>query len=341
MIDISVIIPVYGVEKYLQQCIDSLLNQTFKNIEYIFVNDASPDNSLKILLENQNKYPGFIKVVDLKENRKQGGARNAGLRQADGRYIGFVDSDDFAPNMYMDLFEKAEASGADVTYIQYAAVPNGIVYSNDVNWGQYSPIIEWNNKLTSLEGHTLKDKDICDLVAYQIGGVYCGLYRKDVLLSSNIVFPENLRYEDNYWSSLIKPSFRTVAFVHKIGYLYRQNPDSTLHQKNQSYHFRDRVTIEHMIIDDALSRGYFRKYYSAYEWGYIYRYVINTFHLCINNLTVSDDNLQELIDDLKKRFPKWWENHYFREQSMVQRIKYYSIIFFPKFTAIILSLRHK
>ena len=116
---ISVIIPVYGVEKYLQDCIDSLLNQTFANCEFIFVNDASPDNCLNILLENQEKHPDRIVIIDSKKNLRQGGARNLGIAAAHGDYIGFVDPDDFvAPDMFKTLYEQAINTGADATYVK-------------------------------------------------------------------------------------------------------------------------------------------------------------------------------------------------------------------------------
>ena len=107
-VKLSVIIPVYGVEKYLQACIDSVVNQTMKDIEFIFVNDASLDGSLEILRENERKYPDLICVIDSKENLMQGGARNLGIRAARGEYVGFIDSDDFIhPEMYEKLYNKA------------------------------------------------------------------------------------------------------------------------------------------------------------------------------------------------------------------------------------------
>ena len=91
---VSVIVPVYNVEKYLRQCLDSLISQTLQNIEIICVNDASPDNSLAILKEYEAKDKRIV-VVDLYENMRQGGARNRGIEYARANYIAFVDSDDW------------------------------------------------------------------------------------------------------------------------------------------------------------------------------------------------------------------------------------------------------
>lgn len=100
-IEVSIIVPVYNVEKYLNRCVESLLNQTYKNIEIILVNDASPDNSIAIMKEYEKKYPDIIKCIYLTKNVRQGGARNRGLKIAKGKFICFVDSDDWVDSDYI------------------------------------------------------------------------------------------------------------------------------------------------------------------------------------------------------------------------------------------------
>ena len=99
---VSVIVPVYNVEKYLNKCIDSLINQSLKDIEIIIVNDSSPDNCQAIIDTYQKNYPNLIKSF-IKENGGQGSARNYGLDYASGEYISFVDSDDW---LDLDMLEK-------------------------------------------------------------------------------------------------------------------------------------------------------------------------------------------------------------------------------------------
>ena len=105
MLDLSVIVPVYNMAKegILDYCINSLVRQTLENMEIIAVDDASTDDSLKILRKFEEKYPGRVKVVASPENRRQGGARNLGLREAQGRYIGFMDADDWVVE---DLYDR-------------------------------------------------------------------------------------------------------------------------------------------------------------------------------------------------------------------------------------------
>ena len=104
---VSVIIPVYNSSSYLDKCIDSLVNQTLHNIEIICVNDASTDNSLDILRAWSEK-DDRVKIIDCKINGKQGTARNFGIKSAKGRYIGFVDSDDYvSTDFYKTLIDNS------------------------------------------------------------------------------------------------------------------------------------------------------------------------------------------------------------------------------------------
>ena len=113
MIKISVIIPVYNVEKYLRECLDSLINQSFKDFEVICIDDGSTDKSYKILEEYSQK-DSRIKVLK-QEHNGAGAARNLGIEIAKGKYIQFLDSDDyFEPNMLEELYNTAEKFGADM-----------------------------------------------------------------------------------------------------------------------------------------------------------------------------------------------------------------------------------
>lgn len=114
--DISVIVPVYNGEQYLADTLGNLLNQTKKSLEIIFVNDASSDNSLKILQDAKAAFPNVV-IIDMPQNSGPGAARNAGLDVAKGKYIGFMDSDDLIdPTMYEKLWQAAYTveNGADI-----------------------------------------------------------------------------------------------------------------------------------------------------------------------------------------------------------------------------------
>ena len=114
MSKVSIILPIYKVEKYLTKCLDSLINQTLSDIEIICIDDCSPDNSIRILREYALK-DERIKIINLKENIGAAGARNKGLEVAKGEYLGFVDPDDYIDlNFYEELYKKALEDGADI-----------------------------------------------------------------------------------------------------------------------------------------------------------------------------------------------------------------------------------
>ena len=111
---VSVIIPVNNTEKYITKCLDSVINQTLKDIEIICVNDSSTDNSLSILKEYAKK-DNRLKLIDLPQNQGAGDAKNAGLKLVQGEYLGFVDSDDYIDlNYYEELYNKAKENDADI-----------------------------------------------------------------------------------------------------------------------------------------------------------------------------------------------------------------------------------
>lgn len=131
MPEVSVIIPVYNVEKYLKDCLNSVIGQTLVDIEIICVNDGSSDNSGAILAEYAEK-DSRIKIIN-QNNLGAGAARNAGLRAASGKYLSFIDSDDFLDlRMYEVLFKKIESLGCDIAICDYHIVDeaNSIIYDN-------------------------------------------------------------------------------------------------------------------------------------------------------------------------------------------------------------------
>ena len=122
MAKVSVIVPVYGVEEWLERCLDSLVNQTLEDIEIIVVNDGSPDNSQAIIDAYVKKYPNKVKGY-IKENGGLSDARNFGIPYATGEYIAFVDSDDYVDlTMYEKMYNEAEAKGSEVVVCGYFKV---------------------------------------------------------------------------------------------------------------------------------------------------------------------------------------------------------------------------
>ena len=126
---VSIIVPVYNVEEYLPRCLDSLVNQTLKDIEIIIVNDGSTDNSQAVIDRYDRVYPHLIKPF-LKENSGAADTRNFGISRATGDYIGFVDSDDYVVRYVSKLYEKAVETDSDAVVCRYYRINErlGTVY---------------------------------------------------------------------------------------------------------------------------------------------------------------------------------------------------------------------
>ena len=150
MVKVSVIVPVYNVEKYIRKCLDSLVNQTLEDIEIIVVNDGSKDSSIDILKEYAEKHNN-IKVYE-KENGGLSDARNYGLQFATGKYIAFLDSDDYVDvNLYKRMYEKAKAEDSDMVECNFYWVYDnktkkdiGQKYKGKKQMFEKARVVAWN-----------------------------------------------------------------------------------------------------------------------------------------------------------------------------------------------------
>ncbi len=221
---ITVVVPIYNVEKYLLRCVDSITNQTHKNLEIILVDDGSPDNCGKICDELALKDSRIIVIH--KPNGGLSDARNAGINIATGDYIGFVDSDDFIhPDMFKDLCERLEKNQADIAQCSFQRVTDD----------EYkSPGDATNEKiLTNID--TLK----LLFTPYRVDFVVAWdkLYRKDLFKS--IRYPKSKIHEDEFTSYKLFYEAKKIVAIEKKYYYYYQSPNSimrsTINEKKLHY----------------------------------------------------------------------------------------------------------
>ena len=209
---ISIIVPVYGVEKYINQCIKSIVYQTYKNLEIILVDDGSPDKCPEICDEWAKK-DSRIKVIH-KENGGQADARNVGLSVAKGDYIGFVDADDYIDlNLYTVLLNLILDTKSDISVCNFV----------EVDEGELNPITSNSNgqieELSSTEA-------LKELIHYKKikGVVWDKLYKKSVVTEPFVV---DKACEDTFWIYKIIGKCEKVVVTSYIGYFYQQRSDST------------------------------------------------------------------------------------------------------------------
>ena len=237
---VSVIIPVYNAQDYLGRCLDSVCNQTLKDIEIICVNDCSTDNSLNILNEYAEKYPN-MKVIDCKVNGGESVARNIGLDNATGEYLGFVDNDDEIDlDFYEKLYAKAKEKGADIAKGElYQLNSDGTDFYGDLNQK-----IKENNSILYFAYHwwtgifktsVIKDNNIKFIEGYPLGGDILFL-NQVVLASRSIVLVDDVFYHyyrrDDSGDSKILP-LRKVKSAIDIFYMITENTKKLAKDKEE------------------------------------------------------------------------------------------------------------
>ena len=212
---ISVIVPVYRVEKYLPACIDSILNQTFTDFELILVDDGSPDRCPEICDETA-KRDARVRVIH-QANQGLSAARNAGIEAARGAWLSFVDSDDFlAPDFLEMLHDAAVRAGADCALC-------GVQLTDEAGKkiGQLLSVADGVRTGRSILETLCRAPEIPYLV------VWNKLYRRDVF--QTLRYPVGMQNEDTYLAAELFDTVQTVICVSKPMYFYRQRADSIMH----------------------------------------------------------------------------------------------------------------
>lgn len=216
---ISVIIPVYNAERYLKKCLNSVINQTLKDIEIIIINDCSPDNSQKIINEFAKK-DSRIRFFTNSENLGISKTRNKGLKYAKGEFIGFVDNDDWIhKNMYKEMYNTAKRQNAEVV------ICNGFNVKG--------------KKLKRIIRGRLETKSKKKMISNYLTGFdqminedsWNKIYSTRFLRKNKIRFPAEIKVacDDGYFTLKVIYYAKKIRFLNKNFYYYRYNPKSAIH----------------------------------------------------------------------------------------------------------------
>lgn len=237
---LSVIIPVYNVEDYLNECLDSVINQTLEDIEIICIDDGSTDNSPNILKEYQKK-DSRIKIIT-KENGGQATARNLGIKEAQGEYIAFVDSDDFIePTMFEKLYTKAKDNNLDIAMCKIATFDNQTEEIKDNVWYYMLGVFR------DFDKDIFNHKDTKEFTCHIAVTPYNKLYKTTLLKENNILFPEGLIFEDEkfFYDTYLRA--KRVSIVDEFLYYYRINRKGSTVDTIKDNDFSDIVPISKLI----------------------------------------------------------------------------------------------
>ena len=290
---VSLIIPVYNVQDYIEKCMDSVVNQTIDDMEIIIVNDGSKDQSKQKIERYLEKYPK-IKYLE-KENGGLSDARNYGLKFATGEYVAFLDSDDYVEkNTYEEMYNLAKKEKSDMVECDFIwEYPNrirediGFLYSSKKEMIEKARVVAWNK-----------------------------LIKREIIEKANLQFPVGLRYEDVEFFYKIVPYINKVSFVKKCLIHYVQRGDSIANTQN----IRTKEIFK--VLDNVITYYKENNLYNEYEQELEYIYV--RFLLCssLKRMCKIEDKkqrkqaVQETWKNINTKFPNWRKNDILKKKSM-------------------------
>ncbi len=218
---ISVIVPVYKVEKYLDQCVQSIVDQTYRNLEIILVDDGSPDNCPQ-MCDEWAKRDSRIRVIH-QENQGAGAARNRGLEAAAGQWIAFVDSDDYLADGIYEHLSSLLMQGADIAECNHTEVREA-----PFSFSESEEAIRWFTPEEAMSEH------IRDGIFRQL--IWNKLYTRAVI--GKVRFTENTRIDDEFFTWRVLANAERLVRSERIGYAYRQQPGSVMHNLSPERRFQ-------------------------------------------------------------------------------------------------------
>ena len=305
---ISIIIPCYNVEKYIDRCFDSLLAQTigFDKLEIIMIDDCSTDDTWNKLTAIEASYPESVMIIHCDENGHQGRARNIGLQYATAPYVGYVDSDDWIePDMYEKLYDKMLAHQCDIVMCRNwrDTALSGQVLAPRLTGGE--------DRMFEID---TVDKRKIFIVCGSIGyGAWDKLFTRAFLVQNDIFFPEGLAYEDHFFATLLYFYAKKVYILEERLYHYYVNPASTVLSPNATHHF-DILTVDKMMWAECENRGFLTEYRKEIEYQFLTLCYLAAMKMISLRLThIPYDFFLELKEETLKRVPDYHSNPYIKD----------------------------
>lgn len=309
MIKVSVIVPVYNVEKYLKQCLSSLVNQTLDEIEIIVVNDGTKDNSQSIIDDFKKQNPNKI-ISLIKENGGLSSARNYGLQYAQGEYIAFVDSDDFVDiTMYEKMYSKAKEYNYDLVCCDF----------NELRNQKICPCS------CKIDEDLKQKKKITEAMVDFYPSAWNKLYKHQLLKDYDMKFKVGVWFEDVEFIYRLLPYITSIGVVHEHFYQYVIREGSITSKIDaRIYHYIDNWNglleyyYEHNLYDD---------YQQVLEYNYV-RYLYATFIKSATKFNKDDFLIatEKAIDNVNSHFPNYKRNIYINQRGWKNvYLKFFSV----------------
>ena len=309
MVKVTVILPVYGVAEYIEKCTQSLLAQTLDEMEFIFVDDHGPDDSIDIVKRTIAGHPreGQFRFLEPEHNLGAGMARNFAIPEAQGQYIAFVDSDDWIePTMFEELYNEAMAKGGvDICYCQAAkdyldGQPTEILKNPDVEAGEMT-----------------REKRSYFLQNY-VSLFWTFIFKRELIENNGIRYPEDRSADDSYFVSANLMLATSLAHVDKPLYHYLIRPGSVTSTKD-STKYQKRLSTFRKLLQFAKDKGVYAEYKHEVDFIYIKKgYMASVFNYVSNSLEPKTATLREIYDELLNQVPDYNKNPFYKKKTSLR-----------------------
>lgn len=314
--NLSIIVPVYNIEKYLDKCLNSLVNQTLDNYEVIIINDGATDKSFEIIDKYKNKYPNLIKAYT-KENGGLSSARNYGIQKATGKYIAFLDGDDYVCNdTYKKLYDEISSKNLDMVICD-------LFYTYE------------NNKKTFKVSNkkSLKNNKLFLTNVYPV--VWNKIYKTEII--KKFEFKKGILFED------VEFIHRVLPYIKSIGYIKEPLINYVQREGSITYKFNNKIWDYFGNLESIITFYKKENIYDEYkeEITFIYlRYIYGTFikqAVRSKDLKVVSKAYKDAVSNRKKLFPKYRTNKYLYKKGFhgfylltFNKLYVYLLLFFNK-----------
>lgn len=311
---ISVIIPIYNTEKFLRRCLDSIVNQTFKDIEIICIDDGSTDNSFSILQEYKQKFSNF--VIIQQSNKGAAAARNLGLSLAKGKYVCFFDSDDyFDLKMLETLFFKAEKNNADLVVCSANKVDeNGnFIETSNKNWSIIHPNLQIFNQVFSWEKAPENIFEIFSIAPWN------KLYLKSMLLENNLYFQELESSNDASFGFIVRFIAKRILITPDTFVNYTADRKNSI-TENRSISAICIIEAVLKLKEFLQKKGLFNQLEKDFAKG-VFNPIMYNLKICKKELRV------EFLKKLKEYLPEVWiSNNLFFNSYLITHKEFLNFI---------------
>lgn len=286
MAKVSVVVPIYNVEKYLRRCLESILNQSYQDFEVLCVNDCTPDNSMDIVDDFVEKYPDKVRRIDNEQNMGLGAAREQGMKYAVGEYIVFFDSDDYVkPDYLMHYVTEMERGEADIVLGGYIRVE-----------GEKEIVFSMQNT---------------SFTPWLYPAVWMRMYRRSFLQEHRLDFRGIRIYEDNPFNYRCMLAGARVSVIDYCGYYYICNPGSITKGANGTVKYEQFRKNFREVYEEHKESKAFEAHYDKLEYVYLSALLSAAF---VHGQHSGKENAFFMYQDYKiqmqEMFPKYKKNKY-------------------------------